>query len=659
MRLVANVRNLGFTHALNQGILAARPDSDVVVLNNDAMVTPGWVEALQEVVQAFPDAGIVVPRQVLLPGTATMTVHVPGAHAGHELDVNLSDHHGNVLDPEAALDRGFVELSFAPFFCAYLTRECVRRVGLLDATNGRHYGSDRLYCDFARDQGLRVLYTPHAKVYHFLQRSTADLLAQRPGDYARIFAQNRWEEGEQPDLPVALVSEERPGATCVVGPTSSLPAAGTGEARGRHLDTTRREPLERLARELIDLEGVALDDGTQFPNHAEPPGTTAERRAVRIEGRDWPARALTMAGLVRLGQLMEAIETVVAEGIPGDVVEAGVWRGGASILARALLRTLSVTDRVVWCADSFAGLPPPDPTRHPADAGDAHHKVEYLKAGLPEVRASFARFGELDDQVRFLPGWFADTLPDAPIGQVAVLRLDADMYGSTTDALRHLYPRMAPGGFVIVDDYGAVAGCQRSVDDFRATHDITAPLQFIDWTGRFWRVPTRFTSTERHLLLELSGAEPDNALDLWPGHQRPDSGRRCEEARRCLALGDRDGALALASMVLAEEPNSLEAHLVLAAVELPGPDYVSVLRDVHAALVPHTYLELGVFKGDSLSVAASNCRAIGVDPRPLLEGSPPEHVRLFHTTSGRFFADGDARALARRGGRPSFHRRSP
>src|ERR1044072_2882529 len=86
-------------------------------------------------------------------------------------------------------------------------------------------------------------------------------------------------------------------------------------------------------------------------------------------------------------------------------------------------------------------------------------------------------------------GWFSDTLPDAPIERLAVLRLDGDMYSSTWDALTALYAKVSPGGFVIVDDYHAVPGCKQAVDDFRPRHAIDAPLETIDWAGVFWRVP--------------------------------------------------------------------------------------------------------------------------------------------------------------------------
>ncbi len=209
--------------------------------------------------------------------------------------------------------------------------------------------------------------------------------------------------------------------------------------------------------------------------------------AARDQGADWPITACTMIGMKRLDNLQACLESVIARDVPGDFIETGVWRGGASIFARGVLRAHGVTDRVVWLADSFAGLPPPDPEHYPADAGDRLHTVDYLAVPLAEVRAHFERFGLLDGQVRFLEGWFRDTLPAAPFERLAVMRLDGDLYESTMDALAALYPKLSPGGFVIVDDYGAMPACRRAVHDFRDAHQITDPIQTIDWTGVFWQ----------------------------------------------------------------------------------------------------------------------------------------------------------------------------
>ena len=142
----------------------------------------------------------------------------------------------------------------------------------------------------------------------------------------------------------------------------------------------------------------------------------AEMRAL---GRDWPGFGYTMIGLRRLDHLQECVEDVIRRRVPGDLMEAGVWRGGAGILMNAVLRRLDETDRAVWLADSFEGLPKPDESRYPADAGFDLSGLGYLMVSVEEVRANFERFGLLDDNVRFLKGWFRDTLASAPVERLA------------------------------------------------------------------------------------------------------------------------------------------------------------------------------------------------------------------------------------------------
>jgi O-methyltransferase/8-demethyl-8-(2,3-dimethoxy-alpha-L-rhamnosyl)tetracenomycin-C 4'-O-methyltransferase len=208
---------------------------------------------------------------------------------------------------------------------------------------------------------------------------------------------------------------------------------------------------------------------------------------IRDRGLDWPSKAHTMIGNRRMSNLRMLTEHVITHNIPGDLIEAGVWRGGACIYMRAILKAYGVTDRVVWCADSFEGLPKPDPELFPRDAGDVHHTYEPLKISLEEVKANFAKYDLLDEQVKFLNGWFKNTLPDAPIERLSILRLDADMYQSTTEGFACLYEKVSPGGYIIVDDYGALPGCRAAVHDFRRQHDIADPIQNIDGIGVYWQ----------------------------------------------------------------------------------------------------------------------------------------------------------------------------
>jgi O-methyltransferase len=208
---------------------------------------------------------------------------------------------------------------------------------------------------------------------------------------------------------------------------------------------------------------------------------------VRAEGKDWPPAAETMIGAVRLDNVVSCARTAIEEAVPGDFAECGIWRGGVVALLRAVLVAYGITDRTVWGADSFEGLPVPDTDRYPADDGYDWSAVAMLKVELAQVESNLARYGLLDNQVRLLPGWFEDTLPSAPIASLAVLRIDGDLYQSTMDVLRALEPKVSAGGFVIVDDYHGWEPCRRAVDDYRAANDITSPLTTVDWTAVWWR----------------------------------------------------------------------------------------------------------------------------------------------------------------------------
>jgi len=133
-------------------------------------------------------------------------------------------------------------------------------------------------------------------------------------------------------------------------------------------------------------------------------------------------------------------------------------------------------------------LPPGDAVNFKADKGVRLDRFSFVLAvSEAEVRANFERYGLLDDRVRFLPGWFKDTLHDAPIDRIAVLRLDGDLYESTIQALDGLYPRLSPGGFCVIDDYHAMEPCRQAVTDYRAKHGVTADIEDIDGSGVLWR----------------------------------------------------------------------------------------------------------------------------------------------------------------------------
>lgn len=209
---------------------------------------------------------------------------------------------------------------------------------------------------------------------------------------------------------------------------------------------------------------------------------------LREQGLDWPLFGYTMTGRHRLDFLQQAIETIVAENVPGDIIETGVWRGGSMIFASALLDLSSETERSIWCADSFEGMPVPTVAGEGFSGTEDFSDRAYLTVSVDQVKNNFRRFNVLSDRIKFLKGWFSETLPTAPIEKIAILRLDGDLYESTMDALKPLYPKVSRGGYVIVDDYGCWEGCKKAIDEYRAEHAITSPLVQIDPFAVYWRV---------------------------------------------------------------------------------------------------------------------------------------------------------------------------
>ena len=208
--------------------------------------------------------------------------------------------------------------------------------------------------------------------------------------------------------------------------------------------------------------------------------------ARRVEGSDFSDVAHSMLSLKRLDNVQYCMETVLRDRIAGDFIETGVMRGGSVILMRAILKAHGVTDRTIWAADSFEGLPAPDVDKYPDDAGAEWHLRPLTEVGVQFVQRNLDRYGLLDDQVKFIKGWFRDTLATAPIGGLALLRLDGDLYESTMDAIVPLYPKLSAGGFLIVDDYNLPA-CRKAIHDYRDAQHIRDEIVPIDEAGVYWR----------------------------------------------------------------------------------------------------------------------------------------------------------------------------
>lgn len=275
----------------------------------------------------------------------------------------------------------------------------------------------------------------------------------------------------------------------------------TAELRGLYLDLLKRSLTGALERDNDTILGGVRTQGMRDwrKKLANGVGNLASRFDLEIaykkaydperreQGRDWPSRAVSMVGLKRMENIEECITRIQEDGVPGDLIETGVWRGGSCIFMRGNLRAWGDVGRKVWVADSFEGLPEPNEKDFPADAGQVFHEQRGLSVGEEIVRRNFERYGLYDDQVVFLKGWFKDSLPTAPIEKLSLIRLDGDLYESTIQALEALYPKLSPGGFCIVDDWMLVDQAQQACHDYRAKHGITEEVIDIDGTGAFWR----------------------------------------------------------------------------------------------------------------------------------------------------------------------------
>ena len=211
---------------------------------------------------------------------------------------------------------------------------------------------------------------------------------------------------------------------------------------------------------------------------------SGQKHSVNL--RDLTEVSHTMVGCKRLDNIHQCLDIIRQESIPGDLMEAGVWRGGAVVFMRGYLAAYNIASRDVWAADSFEGLPKPStPEDSEYDFSADVHPI--LSISIEEVKQLFAKYNLLDERVHFIKGWFNESLMNTEVKKLALLRVDGDLYESTRDVLVNLYHKVAPGGFIIIDDYGDFKPCKKAVDEFREQNNIIEPIVRIDWTGVFWR----------------------------------------------------------------------------------------------------------------------------------------------------------------------------
>jgi len=194
---------------------------------------------------------------------------------------------------------------------------------------------------------------------------------------------------------------------------------------------------------------------------------------------------LSMLGEHKLDTLRYCTEDCLKNNIRGDIIETGVWKGGATIFFTGILKAHGNTDKKVFVADSFEGLPPPDATKWPQDKGDTSYKRTDLAISVQDVQDNFRKFNLLSENVVCIKGFFEHSLQSADIEKLAVLRLDGDMYGSTITVLEQLYHKLEIGGYLILDDW-LISGARQALLDFRERMGIEEVL-YEDFSGVFWK----------------------------------------------------------------------------------------------------------------------------------------------------------------------------
>lgn len=322
---------------------------------------------------------------------------------------------------------------------------------------------------------LQLLYEPQTL------NSMADYLGQRydvDKDECIRFVRPFLDELEQAGWIVALSPDQ-----------SELPL------KSRYLDLLKRAlvnwiyPEHELQVTYLQSEHVAKDKLTRSRYLRDISHTDAAKFAELLEKKKHgfvTVLSHTLVGLRRLNHLEYCAREIFAQEIPGDFFEAGVCQGGASIFLRGLQVALGEEHRNVWAADSFEGLPPATLAQ---DEGLDFTESNYpwLACSEERVEDHFRRYDLWSDHVHLVKGWFSETLPGLECGPLSLLRLDADLYQSTMEILVNLYDKVVPGGFIVVDDYGAFEVCRLAIDDFRQERNIQAPLKWIDWSGVYWR----------------------------------------------------------------------------------------------------------------------------------------------------------------------------
>ena len=472
IKLLWSNERLGYPKAVNAGIRFARGEY-IIPLNNDTILLPqgknDWINILKKPFLTDETVGLSAP----------MKTHSPSANR-----------------------------KFLIFFCVMIHRKVISKIGLLDESFGDGYGEDTAFCCEAEDAGFKVVQVPEdSEIYYAEKRMTGNFPIWHEGnvtfkdwkDGDKLLANNnrlleRYDRSKA-DYQKRLIDEKVSNNDWKAShnfDNTVVKKDNNDKSLFGEIGVERN--IELMKRSLI---GVLTDE--QFIKTMNNELTDEEINVIlddenlkyeQLDGsqktEDIPANGMTMIGLQRLNNIQECVSNIISGKIEGDLVEAGVWRGGACIFMAHLLKVSAEQHRNVYVCDSFEGLPKPSGV-YPQDEYSEFHNSPLLMVSLETVLSNFNKYKLLDDNVKFVKGFFSETMTWGTFhsNKIALLRLDGDMYGSTMDVLVKLYDRVSVGGYIIVDDY-ALKPCKKAIDDFRNARNISDEIINIDETGVYW-----------------------------------------------------------------------------------------------------------------------------------------------------------------------------
>jgi hypothetical protein len=280
----------------------------------------------------------------------------------------------------------------------------------------------------------------------------------------------------------------------IVGDRRTEPLESERARAGMPRLTSARRFVVRTVRRTLTKRGLSLVRAVPYMRLPLPRDCDDETAETIIAVSPY-----TLTSPDRVMGLCLAVRYLVASRIEGDIVECGVWRGGSIMAIARTLLSLGVTDRDIYMYDTFTDMPEPT-AEDEIDLGGrtwSDLKDEYAASGddvhsyLPfaEVRRLIEATGYPPERLHFVQGLVEDTIPEHAPERIALCRLDTDFYASTLHELRHLYPRIAPGGVLLIDDYSSFVGAKRAVDEYFTETDSPILLQRLDWAGRMGVVP--------------------------------------------------------------------------------------------------------------------------------------------------------------------------